>query len=280
MNAMTETAFLMDLRKEEREVYNAVDRFFGFNTMKLEATEGYLEHEIQQRRKAIKDSVYQQLSDLGICLCGGAITSIFTGEKISDLDFYVKDSKNLHNAARFLEHWFREPPFVSLNASNFKRKHQQRVYNVQLIHRFTGEPQDIFEWFDFTVCMCAYDFQKKSFAFDPRFLGDIASKRLVYGGKSMYPICAMYRTLKYQKKGFKLPGSTVMHIALSVVRLKIDTYRDLKEQLMGIDTSYLQGFLNGPEYKDELPVDYGKFLEDAFRSIDGFSHMDNIEELE
>jgi hypothetical protein len=63
-----------------------------------------------------------------------------------------------------------------------------------------------------------------------------------------------------------------MHIALSIVRLDIQSYKQLKQQLMGIDTIYLQKLLARPEYADVLPVDYGKFLQDAFESIDGVPH--------
>jgi hypothetical protein len=37
---------------------------------------------------------------------------------------------------------------------------------------------------------------------------------------------------------------------------------------MGIDTMYLAGLLNKEKYLDEIPVDYGEFLKDAFESID------------
>jgi len=69
-----------------------------------------------------------------------------------------------------------------------------------------------------------------------------------------------------------------MHIALSIVRLSIQTYGDLKKQLMGIDTMYLQDLLNKEKYKDEIPVDYAAFLVDAFSSDNGFALEDTYEE--
>jgi hypothetical protein len=39
----------------------------------------------------------------------------------------------------------------------------------------------------------------------------------------------------------------------------------LKEQLMGIDTMFLQGLLNAKD--PDAPVEYGEFLEEAFKRL-------------
>ena len=137
---------------------------------------------------------------------------------------------------------------------------------MQLITRFTGEAEDIFQWFDFTVTHGAYDFEKEGFVFGDRFFMDVSKRRLVYSGASKYPICAMYRTKKYVARGYELPGSTIMHIALSIVQLQIENYQQLKEQLMGIDTVYLQKLLEAKQ--PDAPVDYGEFIYEAFQTID------------
>lgn len=229
------------------------------------------------------DLLIEELGKRNIILCGGAINSIFTNTKVADLDFYCSRREKIDEALAYLNGFFNSAdPFITDNAISLVRKQGVRVYHAQLITRFIGEPSTIFKYFDFTVTMGAFDFSTNSFVLDEEFLPDIASKRLVYGGNSMFPICAMYRTLKYQKKGYTLPGSTVMHIALSIVRLDIKTYKDLKEHLMGIDTFYLQGLLANERspFRPELPVNYGEFLKAAFESIDGFSAEDEREENE
>ena len=226
-------------------------------------------------------NVMKEMGELGIMICGGAITSLFSGDTIKDLDLYCEHEWQQRGAQEWIERRFSNlAPFVSVNANTYKRKSatSNKVYTVQLIKRFSGDPATIFGWFDFTVTTGCFRLSDQTFHFGDRFLQDVANRRLVFQGRSTYPICAMYRTKKYQAKGFTLPGSTIMHICLAVVRLKIDNYGDLKEQLMGIDTSYLQGFLKGPEYADDLPVDYGKFLEDAFASLDGFRASDSEED--
>lgn len=267
----------MNYQKEKHELMKIINKFFG-----LEIFNGDSIEVIQEKKKQF-DGILNEMKGLGMVLCGGAITSLFSNQHVSDLDFYVKNSSKIGEANAFLNRWFNSSkPFISINAISYRRKspRSKKIYQAQLITRFTGSCHKIFENFDFTVCMGAFDFELDTFAFGERFHQDLAARRLVYGGASRYPICAMYRTRKYQKKGFTLPGSTVMHIALSIVRLEIKTYKDLKEQLQGIDTLYLQGLLNNknPEFQDKLPVDYGKFLQEAFTRIDGFASEDERED--
>ena len=225
--------------------------------------------------------VESRLGELGVMICGGAITSLFSGSKINDLDFYMKHSERQVEVEAFLEEFF-EISFKSPNAITYKRQGEgRRKWTVQLITRFAGIPKEIFHFFDFTVTQGAFDFSHTfktdddnhselvgGFYLGERFLPDLSKKRLVYSGGSLYPICAMYRTKKYQSRGYTLPGSTLMHIALSVVRLDIHTYKQLKEQLMGIDTIALQGLFAGDNYKEDLPINYGEFIEDVFKELE------------
>jgi hypothetical protein len=214
-------------------------------------------------------NVLDELDRLGVMLCGGAINSIFSGNPVNDLDFYVRESKDIPEVKMLLLKWFPEVAHRSLNATTYKRKAEgsRKKYTVQIIERFTGPPDTIFDWFDFTITHGCYCFASREFRFGFRFFPDLAAKRLVYSGNSKYPICAMYRTKKYQDRGYSLSGATIMHIALSIVQLDIRTYHDLKQQLMGIDTMYLQNLLDSKE--PENPVDYGEFIEEAFQRLDG-----------
>jgi hypothetical protein len=243
-------------------------------------------------------TLMDQMAELGLMVAGGTITSIFTGRHVNDLDFYIKDEKRLKEA----QDWFMKnfqsngdhAPFWSRNAVTYKRKSTKssKVWTIQLISRFTGTAEEIMNWFDFTITQGVFDFgalhndfvfdadtqYEGTFCFGDRFFQDNAKQKLVYLGASKFPICAMHRIKKYQERGYSCPGSTIMHIALSIVQLEIKTYRDLKDQLMGIDTSYLQKLLGEDRYNDNLPVDYGMFLQEALDSINGFSLEDQIDE--
>jgi hypothetical protein len=60
--------------------------------------------------------------------------------------------------------------------------------------------------------------------------------------------------------------------------LNIKTYGELKQQLSGIDTCYLQNLLNQEKYGDAIPVNYAEFLKDVFDSINGVDPEAEIEE--
>jgi hypothetical protein len=268
VNLDIEQEYPQTFMQERIAVDKAIKSFFGLG-------EGVTHGEEGKKYKEVK----AKLAELGLMLCGGAITSIFSAMKINDLDFYMTNEEKLPEIKAFLIGYFEQPLFQTGNAITFKHKSSRspKVWSIQLITRFTGTPRKIMDDFDFTVTQGVYKFDEEAFYFGERFLQDVSKRKLVYLGKSHYPICAMYRTKKYQAKGYSCPGSTIMHIALSIVRLEIKTYKQLKEQLMGIDTAYLQGLLGSEGYGDELPVNYGQFLVDAFSRFDGFDHEDDFE---
>lgn len=259
---------------ESSAVISEINAYFGPaeptpETVTSMLYEAYQKAFRRAKPKILTADIVKELGRLGLMLAGGAVTSIFSGSKVNDLDFYIKDAKRIDEATAFLSIWFPEPPYVSDNAITFKRKSKKgpKVWTVQLIKRFTGGPTDIFSTFDFTITQGLFDFENECFVFGERFLQDIATRKLTYLGGSRYPICALWRTQKYQARGYSIPGSTIMHIALSIVRLEIKTYKDLKEQLLGVDTVYLQELLSQAKYDQALPVDYGQFLKDAFDSM-------------
>lgn len=263
--------------KFEREFYQleyAINRFFGtenghevYQESCISIVDGKEVVSIVTKRKTDSINLFEELSRLGVLLCGGAITSIFSNSSINDLDFYIKNRDNLADVDQLFKKYFKKE-HESTNAITYVRKSEKsnKKWRIQLIKRFTGEPEEIFDWFDFTVTHGAYDFSIKDFVFGDRFFVDLSKRVLNYSGSSQYPICAMYRTKKYVDRGFKLPGATVMHIAISIVQLKIENYKDLKEQLMGIDTMYLQKLLEAKS--PDAPVNYGEFVYDAFQAID------------
>lgn len=259
----------MNTAKEQQAIIQRVREFFGaleIEYVPLDPNEEPSKSftNALQARINWEEDLFNGLADCSIILCGGAVTSAFSGAPIKDLDFYVEDASKLDSARAFIEKYFpADSLFRSINADTWTRKGKgRRKYRVQLITRFTGSPQKIFSDFDFTVTQGCYRFKEKDFVLGDRFLPDIAKRRIVFCGASHYPICAMYRTLKYQRKGYTLPGTTVIHIALAIARLQITTYKQLKEQLFGIDTLFMQRFLEDRD--GDLPFDYAEFINTVF----------------
>lgn len=267
-NYKNQTRVVCEFAKEEAQLRATIDRFFGTTNGFIieETTVVNLDNSTTTSKKPIGSDIFKEMESLELLLCGGAINSIFSGKEINDLDFYMQNPHKKEECVAFLQKHFPIVAGNSINAITFKRKNGRRVYTAQLITRFAGSPKEIFDWFDFTITHAAYNFADQQFHFGDRFFQDLAKRVLVYSGHSRYPICAMYRTKKYMDRGYNLPGSTIMHIALAIVQLEIKNYKELKEQLMGIDTSYLEKFLSTVDPQN--PVDYGVFIHEAFKSLD------------
>lgn len=251
---------------EKFKLMKAIEDFFFDKDRSSVLQDIMIKLQLQADRKKQVESVFEKLKQYKFVLAGGAITSTFSGQTINDLDFYLEDSTYLGEAKAFLESIFKEKAFTSSNCITYKRKSasSRKMWRVQLITRFKGAPSTIFSNFDFTITTGAFRFSTDTFEFGERFFQDLSAKRLTYMGASKYPICAMFRSKKYQERGYSLPGSTVMHISLAIIQLDIKTYGELKEQLLGIDTIYLQNLFSSPEFAPDLPIDYGIFISEAF----------------
>jgi len=137
---------------------------------------------------------------------GGYLRSIVSGEKVNDVDVFVKskeDAELLANKLAFTD----KDIYKTDNAYTIRG-----FTTVQIIHRWVFEkPEDVSNSFDFTCC-CAViyfnptDKQWDSFC-DERFYIDLASKRLVYRSPIRNEDAggSMLRVLKYYQRGYRIP---------------------------------------------------------------------------
>jgi len=189
-----------------------------------------------------------------VMICGGAINSVFTNRKINDYDLYFRD---MEDCTYFYESLKKIPDSISPeitafklinitdNAATFKSTVLKTMIQVISAEEMIKEtPQEVFELFDWTVCMGAYDFLTESFVLHDKFLEDIEKKRLTFNPGTLFPICSLYRSIKYQKRGYHLTGVSTIKLSLTINELHMESYRDLKRQLMGIDTLFLQELTN------------------------------------
>ena len=200
-----------------------------------------------------------------VYIAGGAVLSSFTGMKVNDVDLYCDNPSTIRSMRAALIKCGYKLECETINSYTFTK--DKKV--VQLITRFHGDPETVLSYFDFTVTQALYDIRTGLFYFGDRFFGDLAKREIVFTSTSIYPICSLYRTIKYREKGFEVKGYTLMLLALAIARLEMKTYKELKEQLMGVDTMLLQGiFKDETNFREDLPIDYGKFVEAVFREKD------------
>ena len=113
---------------------------------------------------------------------------------------------------------------VSANAISF--------YNgIQIVTRFYGDAKQIHSTFDFE--------HLKNYYQDGHLHMDVATtllavdKKLVYTG-SHYPIAAMFRTLKLQKRGYHISRNQLVKIMLDIAGLNLTNPEVLEDQLGGV----------------------------------------------
>jgi hypothetical protein len=198
------------------------------------------------------ETIINMLSTAGCFIAGGAITSIFSNKEINDVDVYFKDLKSLKNVLQVL---FRTADIdddydkifdkvndelcshelIYTNHTNKSILFTKGDLKLQFIYfKFFNSPQEIFDTFDFTVNMGAYDCSKGEFVFHESFLKDIAQRRLSVNTKTSFPIISLLRVDKYKQKGYSISKKDFVNLCLSVNCLKFDTWEQLQNAIGGM----------------------------------------------
>lgn len=204
-------------------------------------------YEFETERKALlrgfDEDTIELFKTCNAIIAGGAITSIFSSKEINDYDVYFHNIKDMQT---FMANAFDEtgedvelidyPPYQLVCTSYTTRSIMFRLgeQKVQLIHfRFFDSIADIFESFDFTINMGAFDFSTNEFVMDTRFLPDLSKRRLVFNEKTTYPIISTLRVHKYISRGYNISKKVMFQLALAVSRLEINSWEELEDQLSG-----------------------------------------------
>lgn len=164
-------------------------------------------------------------------IAGGTITSLFCNREINDIDVYFR---NEEAAINFVSEIWDDQKWVVSHT----KKATQILYddvNVQIIHfQYFNTAEDIFNTFDFTVCMGCFDFSTEEFVLHPDFLKHNSQRILKFNSETAFPIVSLLRVQKYEDKGYTISKPEFIRIILTCMNLEINTYEDLKEQLGGM----------------------------------------------
>jgi hypothetical protein len=193
------------------------------------------------------------MSRFGGVVAGGAVTSVFSSARVNDFDLFFPTEKHLQDAIGSL----------ALDDKAINTDSALSVvlggHRIQLVKVLTRTAPEIIQSFDFTICQGAFDLDD-GFIFGADFFQHLAQRRLVFNIKAEYPICSLYRARKFLKRGFTLSGIEAIKLGLRIHSLKIETYRDLRAQLMGIDTLFLRDLTDSLKGQDEKAYDLNDFL--------------------
>lgn len=189
--------------------------------------------------KTLKNPPFENLT--GCYLAGGAILSSVTGVEINDYDIYPKDQTKIFD----LIYYFIEDENMTLvgetdRSLTFKANHmldsegRRKLIQIIKIKDFKT-PEDIYNTFDFTVCMALYDYDSKSYHFHESFYPDVAARRINFNVDTKYPYASLVRVKKYAEKGYKISKAESIKIGMSIARVGLpDSWDSLSNAIGGI----------------------------------------------
>ena len=199
------------------------------------------------------ESVRAILAETGGFIAGGAITSAFSAAPVNDFDVFFQTQQALDQAIAAIPQ--DDKTVITDSAvSVVIDKHR-----VQLIKCVVRPMPEVINGFDFTICQGAFNLEQ--FIFGEDFFRHLAQRRLVFNMAAEFPICSLYRARKFIKRGFHFSGIEAIKLGLRIQALEIETYADLRKQLMGIDTLFLKELTDAIAGQQEKKYDMGEFLE-------------------
>ena len=184
----------------------------------------------KEQLKRMLGSFYDTLCDYECILAGGAITSLFTRKDINDFDIYFRSKELL---ADFL-YGEMERRWVTAHTD------KSILFSVEgkpiqaIAFRYFADAYEIFESFDFTVCMGAFDFKTEEFIFHPDFFTHNAQRILIFNENTAFPIISGLRVDKYKQKGYYISKTEFIRLLLTVNNQKIEDYDTLVRQIGGM----------------------------------------------
>lgn len=200
---------------------------------------------IQEKKKLkslLSKEIWGLFAHYGAMVAGGAVTSLFTNRDINDIDVYFPSEESLVRtiAAIYGNDDYTDQEIDSFSLV-FKGKSQRTLMceykgqEVQLMtFKYFANPQEIFDTFDFTVCMGAYDCKNDEFVFHEDFMQHNAQKYLKFNNGTAYPIMSLMRVNKYQDKGYEISKSEYLRVLCACLKLKVSSWEDVKDHCGGM----------------------------------------------
>ena len=143
--------------------------------------------------------------------------------------------------------------FPYLNKKVFKKNQYKPIFltgnavtltdKIQLITRFFGEPEDIHSNYDFEHCKSYWCSWTGKLVINPNSAEAILARELRYTG-SKYPLSSIIRTRKFIRKGWQIQAGEFVKMAVQLNDLDLLDVKVLEDQLIGVDTTYFQMFIN------------------------------------
>ncbi|GMX64613.1 hypothetical protein Elgi_38820 [Paenibacillus elgii] len=227
-------------------------------------------------------TLVSQLKKYKCFIAGGTITSLFTGTQINDLDIYFR---NEESCIKFVEDtWEDRDDWINmLTKKSILMRMDSKL--IQVIHfNFFKSAQEIFDSFDFTVCMGAFDFETEQFILHDEFLKHNSQRIIKFNKNTTFPIVSLLRVHKYNNKSYTISKPEFLRIAMKCMDLDIKNVEHLKDHLggmYGINFDKIINFNEGEEFSLDKVIDKIEDLcldEDYFKKPEEvkFDELDDV----
>lgn len=140
------------------------------------------------------------------------------------------------------------PKFLTSNAITLSDK-------IQVVIRFYGDVNEIHKNYDYVHCTCAWCSWDDELLLPSRALEAIINKELFYMG-SQYPLCSIFRARKYINRGYHINAGQYLKMAMQLNELDLTDIEVLKDQLMGVDSTYMEMLINAIAEQKEKNKDF------------------------
>ena len=156
-------------------------------------------------------------------LAGGAVLSTSMKQDIADFDIYPKNRQAVEDLIFGL---LEDNAFcvgisdraVSIKHNDHTNNKGERLVTQIITYKDFPTAESIFEDFDFTCCMAAFDLSDDSFYTGKTFWEDVASRTLKFHPGTRFPLASLLRVHKYREKGFFMPKGETIKLAMSIAR--------------------------------------------------------------
>lgn len=227
-------------------------------------------HESDRLEGLMQEELSFAIAECGGYVAGGAITSVFTGREINDIDIYMPSVDMLEKfiAICYGMHILRNDqgdlleveegdsidpkPYVVLASEKsvtFSFYHKSKIYGTTSFQVIAFDvfptPQDIFDRYDYTINMGAYHPATKTFHFDHRFLKDNSQRHLEFNEGTEYPIISLLRVGKYQSRGYEISKKSMLKLGIAISGLDINSWDEAKRHLSGMYGTNVDDLFDG-----------------------------------
>lgn len=173
------------------------------------------------------DDLAYLLERNGCWIAGGAVTSVFTGKEINDIDVYFPSKEAFSNVMAEIYDG-NEVSFGDAHVCHCTDKSiliQSSGQDVQfIVFKFFDSVEDIFASFDFTAVMGAYSFADEKFHLHPDFMRHNAQRFLSFNNGTDYPLISMLRVDKYRERVYTTSKQEMLKIGFAVANKNFDSW--------------------------------------------------------